>query len=146
MGDVLAEAMVRESEELVLHSYRDTLGNWTIGWGHKLMEGQDWTGFTIDVNQAEDWLESDMAVAEGLAAGFPFYSELSDIRQAVLISMCFQMGSAPLRWPDFVAALQAKDYPAAAQAGLDSLWHRQTPARCEREMMMLKTGDWQMQT
>jgi hypothetical protein len=53
------------------------------------------------------------------------------------------MGDKPHSWTNFMQALQAEDYDAAAAAGLDSDWARtQTPARAKREMAMLKSGVW----
>jgi lysozyme len=143
-GD-LAEALVAESEGLKLSAYTDTRGLWTIGYGHLLEpQDKDWTGYCITAEQADELLSQDMLHARFTAAEFPHYAELSDVRQAVLISMAFQLGSKPLLWPHFMAALEAKDYVGAAAAGLDSEWHQQTPARAEREMAMLSSGNWAM--
>jgi GH24 family phage-related lysozyme (muramidase) len=85
----------------------------------------------------------DSAEARAIAAQYPYYNELSEVRQAVLISMSFQLGSKPQRWPNFMAALVARNYTAAAAAGRDSDWWRiQTPKRAEREMTMLETDIW----
>jgi lysozyme len=142
-GD-LPEALVAESEGLRLTAYVDTKGYWTIGYGHKLPQTQEWDGHTITAEEADNLLTEDMRSARIIAAEFPHFAEVNDVRQAVLISMAFQMGTKPLHWPEFMAALQARDYLSAADAGLDSDWHRQTPARAEREMKMLETGNWAM--
>lgn len=85
----------------------------------------------------------DSAAARAIAAQFPHFAELNDVRQAVLISMAFQLGAKPLHWPHFMAALEARDYEAAAAAGMDSDWARdQTPRRAGREMTMLSSGQW----
>ena len=145
MNRDLAEALIAESEGIVFHAYRDSLGLWTCGYGHLLHDQtKDWTGYQITHEQADAWLSEDMQSARVIAAEFPHYDELNDVRQAVLVSMAFQLGTKPLHWTHFMAALEARDYDAAAVAGLDSEWHRQTPTRAEREMTMLKTANWAM--
>lgn len=144
MSSDLAEALIAESEGLKLTAYVDTEGYWTIGYGHKLPLNQEWDGHKIAPEEADNLLTEDMREARIIAGEFPHFTELNDVRQAVLISMAFQLGAKPLLWPHFMAALEARDYAAAADAGLDSRWHRQTQARCEREMTMLRTGNWAM--
>jgi|SRR5215471_19741131 len=139
---ILAETLIKEEEGLELTSYQDTLGNWTIGYGHLLPEDYDWEGKRIGLPEAENLLEEDLERALGLAADFPHFGDLNEVRQAALVSMCYQMGDGPLHWPKFMEALQRQDYDAAAAAGLASLWARQTPARAQREMVMLRTGEW----
>lgn len=142
MNGDLAEVLVSECEGCRLDAYRDTRGFWTVGYGHLLDQTQDWNGHTITQDDADQLLERDMTSARITATEFPHFSELNEVRQAVLISMAFQMGSGPLHWPHFMAALEARDYNAAADAGLDSLWARETPARAAREMVMMRTGEW----
>jgi lysozyme len=144
MNGDLAEALIAECEGLRLTAYRDSRNLWTVGYGHLLDPHRDWNGYTITADEADAWLSKDLFSARTTAAEFPHYAELNDVRKAVLTSMAYQMGSKPLHWPHFMAALEARDYDAAATAGLDSDWHRQTPARAEREMVMLKSGSWAM--
>ena len=139
----LAQVLVERFEGCRLKAYEDTLGKWTIGWGHLLSNEEDWSGYTITQLTADEWLQEDLGDARVLAEEFPYFPNLNEVRQAVLTSMCFQMGGAPLRWPSFMAALEAEDYTAAAAAGRDSEWYRQTPARAEAEMTMLDIGTYQ---
>lgn len=139
---VLAEQLVAEEEGLTLVAKPDTHGLWEIGYGHDLPAG-DHTGLTWSQDEADLNLAADLAAARVIASRFPYYLELAAVRQAVLVSMAFQMGSKPQSWPNFMQALQREDYDAAAAAGLDSDWARtQTPARAKREMAMLKSGVW----
>jgi GH24 family phage-related lysozyme (muramidase) len=137
----LSEALIGEEEGRIKHVYPDSRGLLTIGIGclcDPKVPGAGLCDAAIDAQFAHDSLE-----AHTLAARFPHYSELSDVRKAVLVSMCFQMGGGPLHWPDFVAALEARNYTAAAGAGRDSSWWReQTPKRAEREMQMLQLNTW----
>ena len=87
--------------------------------------------------------EHDSKSARDIAASWPHFEEMSEVRQAVLISMAFQLGAKPRGWPHFMAALSNRDYMAAAVAGLDSDWAReQTSKRAHRQMQMLRTNLW----
>lgn len=140
----LAQAMIEHFEGCRLTAYRDSRGLWTIGWGHLLNNSVDWTGHTITQELADSLLEQDMDHARQLAQGFPHYPDMNDVRQAVCVSMCFQMGQSPLYWPNFTTALQARDFAGAAQAGLDSDWAKQTPQRAVLEMDMMESGVWEL--
>lgn len=137
----LAEALIADEEGRIRHVYPDSRGLLTIGIGALVdpkILGAGLCDAAIDAQFMHDSAE-----ARANAAKFPHFAELNDVRQAVLISMCFQLGSAPLHWPDFVAALEARAYGVAAGAGRDSEWWRtQTPKRAERAMQMLATGSW----
>jgi lysozyme len=138
----LASALIEQSEGCELTAYKDTQGLWTIGVGHLLAQTQDYTGYTITQDQADQFLAEDMSRSRMLATEFPNYQTMNDVRQAVCVSMCFQLGSSPLHWPHFIAALKIPDYVQAAAQGLDSLWAQQTSNRAKREMQMLSTGIW----
>lgn len=137
----LVEQLIAEEEGRVRTAYPDSQGFLTIGIGSlvdKRVAGAGLCDAAIDAQFAHD-----SAAARHLASLFPAWSEHNAVRQAVLVSMCFQMGDGPLGWKHFAAALAIKDYAAAAAAGLDSEWARvQTPQRAEREMKMLSTGLW----
>jgi lysozyme len=138
----LALQLIEESEGCRLTAYKDTRGLWTIGVGHLLTQDRDWTGYAITQQEADAFLSADSTQARALAVEFPYFQSMNEVRQAVCISMCFQMGSKPLSWPHFIQALHLQDYTSAAAAGLDSLWAVQTPVRAQREMKMLESGAW----
>jgi GH24 family phage-related lysozyme (muramidase) len=90
-----------------------------------------------------------LAKAQKLAASLPGFSACNDAQQAVVVSMCFQLGDLH-DWPDFRAALEAGDYAECSQqmlfakppALLPSSWHKETPQRCERAAYMMRSGIW----
>lgn len=140
----LSEALIGEEEGRVGHVYPDTRGLLTIGIGCLVdpkVAGAGLCDAAIDAQFAHD-----SVTARSQAAQFPFFDQLNEVRKAVLVSMCFQMGTKPLHWPHFMAALQAKDYMAAADAGLDSDWANQTRNRALRAMEMLSSGNWVAKT
>jgi GH24 family phage-related lysozyme (muramidase) len=91
----------------------------------------------------------DLGKAKTLASSLPGFQRCSDVRQAVLVSMCFQLGSL-LGWPQFRAALAMGDYGLAADNMLysdvsdhtKSDWDKQTSTRCEREAWMMRNNAW----
>jgi len=140
----LAQTLIEESEGRTNTVIKDTLGYDTIGIGccvDARVRGCGLCDEAIDVQFAHD-----SKTAREEAADLPGFQRCNDVRQAVLVSMCFQLGD--LRdWPKFKAALAMGDYTAAAAAGLDSEWARtETPARAKREMAMLESGSWIEQT
>jgi lysozyme len=51
----------------------------------------------------------------------------------ILIQMCFQLGGSGVRkFSKMLVALQYNDFKKAGEEMLDSKWHKDTPARCER--------------
>ena len=140
----LAQALISEEEGCKLQAFRDTKGLWTIGYGHLLPDqNHDYSNFVWTQAQADAQLAKDLSVARMIAPRFPWFTSMNDVRQAVCVSMAFQLGDKPLHWPNFDAALSARNYVAAAGAGRDTDWWReQTPKRAEREMSMLATGAW----
>ena len=79
--------------------------------------------------------------AEDMANDLPGFQRCNDVRQAVCVSMCYQLGTLA-DWPQFKAALAAGEYDMAADAMLDSKWAIQTPARALRQATMMRTGEW----
>ena len=66
---------------------------------------------------------------------------MGEARQGVLIEMVFQLGmSSVLKFKRMWAAIDAADYVAAAAAMRDSLWNKQTPARCDLLAKIMETG------
>ncbi len=137
----LAETLVAEEEGKSRGAYFDSRKLLTIGIGCLIDPSIPGAGLCDEAITVQ--FAHDSRAARDIAAQFPHFAELNEVRQAVLISMTFQMGAKPLRWPNFVAALQERDYPKAAEAGRDSDWWRtQTHIRAERAMTMLETGAW----
>lgn len=137
----LAQKLVAEGEGRDSCVYRDSLGLFTIGVGALVDKSQLGAGLCDAAIDAQ--FEHDSAAARAIAARFPHFAELNEVRQAVLISMAFQLSTKPLYWPNFMAALEARDYMEAAKHGRDTDWWRvQTHQRAEREMTMLATGLW----
>lgn len=140
MHRLLLRAQVKTDEGFRGALYRDSLGNLTIGYG-RLMEKSRGGGISTD--EAEYMLANDLTTAERLCEGMPAYLDLSPVRQAVLVNMCFNMGAPTLReFKRMFSALVRQDYGEAAHEMLDSTWARQVGARAERLAKQMKTGQW----
>lgn len=121
--------------------YRDSLGNLTIGYG-RLMEKARGGGISQD--EAEYMLSNDLRTAERLCEGMPAYLDLSPVRQAVLVNMCFNMGAPTLRgFKRMFTALIRQQYAEAAHEMLDSTWAKQVGARADRLAQQMKSGEWE---
>lgn len=141
MSDLGAQLIGEEEGPSSPTVYKDTRGYDTIARAVLVQSGIPGAGLTPDELAFIDARR--MLEAQHIAAGYPFFSQMNTVRQAVLVSVSFQLGLAPLHWPNFMAAAKAQDYPAMAAAGLDSVWAKgQTPRRALREMTMLQTGNW----
>lgn len=109
-----------------LTAYQDSLGYWTIGWGHKLPEGVDWSGHTITQARADSIRDADVEIAAHYAARLLEWSYLdTDARRNALIELCFEMGSRWLAFHNTRAAILRHDWKAVHDGLLDSLWARQ---------------------
>ena len=135
----LAQKLIEESEGRERCVYLDSRNLSTIGIGalvDRSVPGAGLCDEAIDVQ-----FRHDSTRARQNAANLPGFQRCNEVRQAVLTSMCFQLG-ALADWPHFRAALALGDYNAAATAGLDSDWAKQTPKRAERQMRMMASGEW----
>lgn len=131
-------------DEGVRHeAYRDTRGIWTIGIGHtgpEVCAGLVWDDFAIDAAFQLD----ESAAWQGVQDSLAWFAGLNEPRQAVLISLCFQLGlRGLLEFHATLGALRDEHYADAAAQLLRSDLAKQTPARARREARQLETGEWQ---
>lgn len=124
--------------------YVCSMGYVTIGLGTKLHKHRDLdpNDFPISVTraQAEVWLDTEVeAKHSGLLRRSTTYKNLDSDRQAILLSMAYQMGvSGVLKFQLMLAALHNGDYNEAAAQALSSRWAEQTPERAMRHARVLR--------
>lgn len=120
------EALIAADEGLVLKPIPDAKGTQSIGYGRNLtLKG-------ISKAEADFMRANDLAEAQRDCSALSIWGSLSQIRQAVLLSMHYEMGFGGLcAFKDMLAALGAGDYPKAAAAMRDSIWARD-PATTDR--------------
>lgn len=119
--------LIKSHEGVRTHPYHDTVGKITIGVGRNL------TDRGLSVEEINLLFETDMKMAEDcLDMWLPDWRELSLKQQAGLVSMAFNLGGPRLaQFKKMRAALQARNFPLAAQEALASKWARQVGHRAK---------------
>lgn len=116
--------------------YKDSVGKITIGYGRNLDDNP------LTIQEAEYLLVSDIDRASAqLDARLPWWRTLDDVRQSVVLNMCFNMGI--LRLLGFrrtLTSIQNGDFETAAREMLDSRWAQQVGHRAQRLAQEMKTG------
>lgn len=134
---------IREHEGFKPLRYKDSLGHSTIGYGHKIQEGE--TFGRLSQEEALVLFEKDFRAARIRAMRFCTTKErrpagkkyeLSPLRLGIVIEMSFQLGSLA-KWQKFRTAVALGDWEWAALEMLDSLWMRQTPKRASKLASMM---------
>jgi lysozyme len=124
-------------EGLRLKPYTDTVGKLTIGVGRNLED------VGISPEEAQMLLDSDIERATAnLNAAIPWWSTLDEVRQRVLVNMCFNLGiQGLLRFKNTLALVRAGKYEEASVAMLQSIWAGQVGSRAARLAHKMKTGE-----
>ncbi len=119
--------------------YKDTLGYWTIGYGHLCTDSEvkKYKDGITDT-QAGLVLMQDVIEAEQSARRLFEMNRHSCAVQDVLIEMVFQLGERKAAgFKRFKAALDAQDYKQAADELKDSSWYKQTTNRVKAHIEVL---------
>jgi lysozyme len=137
----LKSQLVRDEGE-VLHAYKDSLGYLTIGVGRLIDKAK---GGGITAEESDYLLSNDIKKkVPAVIKALPWVMELNEARRGVLFNMAFQLGlTGLLSFKNTLRYIQDGDYNQAAANMRMSKWHTQTPARCERLMKQIITGEWQ---
>jgi len=113
------------------------IANLTIGVGHNL------TANGLSQKVRDFILADDEAiVTAALEANFPWTMGLDEARKGALLNLTFNIGSLS-KWPKFMAAMKAGDWPTAKAELLDSAANHQEPQRISRLAIQVETGFWQ---
>ncbi|MEI8634745.1 hypothetical protein P4S72_27270 [Vibrio sp. PP-XX7] len=122
----------------------------TIGFGFRIgPQGAslDNYQFTLPRAVGEVWLSS---ILESVASEMASHPQISpallscnDARQAVLLSMAYQMGVSKLvQFEKTLSAIEDGRWTDAKNEVLDSKWASQTPKRASRHAEQILTGTW----
>jgi lysozyme len=116
--------------------YKDTVGKLTIGVGRNL----DDVGLFDD--EIELLLINDLKRFErSLDKSLPWWRDLDEVRQRVILDMCFNMGlGGLLGFKNTLAKIKAHDWAGARRGMLQSKWAKQVGARATRLADMMLTG------
>jgi lysozyme len=136
------EELLIEEENEVLHAYLDHMGFLTLGVG-RLVDARKGGGITREESRYLLRNDTSKRLAQCLER-FQWFQNLDPVRQQVVLCMTFQLGvDGVAAFKRMIAALRIRDYITASIEMLDSDWHKDTPARCERMAKVMKTGVWQ---
>ncbi len=143
-----------------LKPYKDTKGVWTIGIGRNLDSvgipiserkllgiSDDFMREGITAEQALRLLENDIEMCYNqLKLRVEHFTDLDEIRQEVLIDMCFNLGINKLIDPiigfkKMFKYISIKNWKKAADEMLSSKWHKDVGKRAEILAKMMETGD-----
>ena len=127
-------------EGMKLYAYQDSLGYTTIGIG-RLIDRRKNGGITVE--EAKYLLNNDIETAvKQLDEHLPWWRNLTDARQEVLVNMTFNLGiDGLLKFANTLASMHAEEYAAAAAGMRHSRWATQVGARAERLAHMMETGE-----
>ena len=125
--------------------YQDSLGYWTIGVGRLVDPSRPDSG--LRDSEIEFMLRNDIEDRiTALGKVLPWFLDLDEVRQGVLVNMAFQLGVKGLLGFSTTLQLVSKGYyEDAAQQMLKSKWAAQTPERAKRLAQQMKTGKWVFQ-
>jgi len=135
------ERLLRLHEGFVSAAYQDSRGYWTIGIG-RLIDARRGGGITED--EALYLLRNDMQrTTEDLYTRMSWLHNLSEIRQAAIIDMAYNLGVAGLsEFKRMLSALQDADYERAADEARRSQWAEQVGIRAEDIDEMIRHDRW----
>jgi GH24 family phage-related lysozyme (muramidase) len=155
-----AETRIAENEGKRAHVYTDTAGHPSVGIGFNLDRqgakdaiqavGADYDKVRagqqdLTDDQISRLFEQDLNQAVGEASSLVSnFSSLDDPRQFVVVDMIFNLGSSGFgQFHHAIAAIQSQDWEAAGEAMTQSSWYSQVGHRAEKDVQMMKTGQWQ---
>lgn len=130
-------ALIAKHEGLRLKPYQDSVGVWTVGYGHNCQDK------AISKEIAESLLGDDIKDAIHDCQTFNWFGGLDEVRTSVVVNMVFNLGLT--RFRDFkktINDIENGDYETASVEMLDSKWARQVGRRATELSEMMRTGEW----
>jgi lysozyme len=125
---------IKSCEKLELHTYIDTNGHCTVGWGRNLEDG-------ISVDEAELMFQNDFKQAVKELETQAWYNKQPQGVKNALINMNFNLGITELlEFKAMINCLQSFDYTGAAQAALNSKWAKEVHQRATDIALMIREG------
>ena len=134
----LIEFHIKQNEGYKIRVYKDTRGNLTVGYGHKLPNKGYKVGDYIDNKRSDRWFKADFNSALRCAKRF-LKNEYNMKELTVITDMAYQLGCKGLN--EFVLLrkhINNKDYLMAGKAIKLSNYYKQTKNRAGRNIQFLK--------
>lgn len=129
-GDVNAlKSMIKHHEGKRLEVYKDTVGKDTIGYGHLVKPGEDFSKGITD-QQADKLFDKDFEHHVKGARTTPGYNLADQRRKQAMVDLAYNMGPNWYKtWPKFSAAASKGDWKTAAKELQNSKWYKQVGNR-----------------
>lgn len=107
--------LIKSFEGLELSAYKDTVGVWTIGYGHTAMAGPPTpkAGMKLTVKEAEDLLLKDLVKYEEPVRRL-VKVPLNDNQYGALVSFTYNLGEGNFSKSTLLKKVNAKDWAGAA--------------------------------
>lgn len=141
-----ARTLLSRHEGRIPYAYTDSLGYLTIGVGHLIDKR---LGGKLPEHIIDALLDYDLDTAWAeLTHAQPWVLQLDEVRQHVLLDMCFNLGIEPFDedgfkdWPIFLRQVREGRYAEAANNMRSTLWAKQVKSRAVRLATMMETGQW----
>jgi len=131
------KAQLVRHEGLRLKPYRCTAGKLTIGIGRNLedrgiSQKEAYAMLERDIQDCEQWLIDEIP---------EIYNKLDEVRQSVLLNMCFNLGiKGLLEFKNTLAFIDAGDWERAANGMLASKWAKQVGRRAIELSELMRKG------
>jgi lysozyme len=128
------ELWIKNCEGLDLHTYIDTNGHVTVGWGRNLENG-------IRLDEAELMFQNDLKQTFDELEQCDWYLMQPQGVKNALINMNFNLGITKMNgFKKMIAALKTMDYTVAASEALNSSWAKQVHERATDIAVMIRAG------
>lgn len=129
-------ALIKKHEGVVLHPYVDSVGKLTIGVGRNIEDNG------ISMDEAEYLLKNDIdRCIWDMEKHLPWYKDLTENRQLVLLDMCFNLGIGKLLgFKNTLQSIKEGDYEEASKQMLQSKWATQVGQRAAELSNMMREG------
>ena len=131
---------LKEKEGFRSKAYKDTTGNWTIGYGHKIKPGEEHLkNASLSKEEAEQLLEKDAKEHyQALVEKEPWVADLPEGAKLAVADMAFNMGPEWMeKFPTAKEALLKGDYQKAADTILNSKYASQVGNRAVENAQLL---------
>lgn len=131
------KTLIEQHEGRRRKPYKCTAGKTSIGIGRNL----DDVGLSDD--EIDYLFANDLKRAQDAASKYPWFAELSEVRQAAIVDMIFNLG--PSRFASFrkfIQAMSERQYTLAAAELVASKWFLQVRRRASRIRLMILNDEW----
>lgn len=134
-------AMLKRHEGVETHAYECSEGKVTVGVGRNIDQAG---GMGLSDDEIDYLLQNDVErVVKELAAEYPWFSDLDDVRRDAMVDISFNLGATRLRlFKRALAAMETGNYKEAATEFLDSRWAKQVGSRALELTDMISSGEY----